>query len=135
MTVLGRHFYDGLTILDLNAPKRFSRQSGFSRNGSQDVPGIHLILTADANGQARHRHPLSIPAPFASGTSTHASGPLVTVAVPAASIHGTSILAAGVGGKQGVVLPGGKATASLSEAERDAVWGGNACRVYGIGNL
>lgn len=29
----------------------------------------------------------------------------------------------------------GKATASLSEAERDAVWGGNACRVYGIGNL
>ena len=29
----------------------------------------------------------------------------------------------------------GKAMASLSEAERDAVWGGNACRVYGIGNL
>ena len=29
----------------------------------------------------------------------------------------------------------GKATASLSEAERDAVWGGNACRVSGIGNL
>ena len=29
----------------------------------------------------------------------------------------------------------GKATASLSESERDAVWGGNACRVYGVGNL